>query len=106
MLHADGVAINSYRDLDVWIVSMDLVDRVLADLKVMPRHRVGSLFPQWLSQKRELPRSLGANVPSGPDAESTARFHLMLGNFPTRSASRQGAPSREEEPPDKKCLGL
>lgn len=30
--------INSYRDLDVWIVSMDLVDRVIADLKAMPRN--------------------------------------------------------------------
>jgi four helix bundle protein len=37
MLHTDGMAINSYRDLDVWIVSMDLVDRVLTDLKAMPR---------------------------------------------------------------------
>jgi four helix bundle protein len=31
------MTINSYRDLDVWIVAMDLVDRVLTDLKAMPR---------------------------------------------------------------------
>jgi len=37
MLLACGMVINSYRDLDVWFVSMDLVDRVLADLKAMPR---------------------------------------------------------------------
>jgi four helix bundle protein len=31
------MTINSYRDLDVWVVSMDLVDRVLTDLKSLPR---------------------------------------------------------------------
>lgn len=31
------MVINSYRDLDVWVVSMDLVDRVLADMNAMPR---------------------------------------------------------------------
>ena len=30
-------AITSYRDLDVWMISMDLVDRVYADVKAMPR---------------------------------------------------------------------
>ena len=31
------MSINSYRDLDVWVVSMDLVDLVLSALKAMPR---------------------------------------------------------------------
>jgi four helix bundle protein len=30
-------AITSYRDLDVWMISMDLVDRIYADVKAMPR---------------------------------------------------------------------
>ena len=31
------MAITTYRDLDVWQISMDLVDRVLADTNSMPR---------------------------------------------------------------------
>ena len=31
------MAITSYRDLDVWQISMDLVDRVFADTNAMPR---------------------------------------------------------------------
>jgi len=31
------MAITTYRDLDVWQISMDLVDRVLADTNAMPR---------------------------------------------------------------------
>ena len=30
------MTINSYRDLDVWVISMDLVDRVFTDLKSLP----------------------------------------------------------------------
>ena len=31
------MGINSYRDLDVWVVSMELVDQILTDMRAMPR---------------------------------------------------------------------
>lgn len=36
-LYPSVATIASYRDLDVWMISMDLVDRVLEDVQTMPR---------------------------------------------------------------------
>jgi hypothetical protein len=112
MLTSGGMTTSSYRDLDVWVVSMDLVDQVLADVKAMPRVE--------FDLRRQIKRaviSIPSNVAEGwcrKKRSQAYQNHVSIamgshGALPTRSASRPAfalvrfGEAGKKCPPDKKC---
>lgn len=66
--------INSYRDLDVWRVSMDLAEAVYLATRIFPREELFGLS----SQMRRSSSSVPANIAEGHGREHTAEFTRFL----------------------------
>jgi four helix bundle protein len=68
--------IGSYRDLDAWAVSMDLVDQVLRDVKRLPREEF-----ELRSQIKRAAISIPSNVAEGwcrKDRRQAYRNHVSI----------------------------
>jgi four helix bundle protein len=88
------MVINSHRDLDVRIVSMDLVDRVIADLKAMPRvefdlrrqiQRAVISIPSnvaegWRRKKRSQAYQNHVSIAMGSHGESDTELEICFRN--------------------------